>query len=84
MKLYATVTSERDSRAGRKGGNEYLQIELSAFGRDIGCVVLEATADAQGEPAQYRLKFANHRDSYDWAILKEGHKTEGVMQTIKA
>jgi hypothetical protein len=33
MKLYAIVTSERDSRAGKKGGNECLQIELTAFGR---------------------------------------------------
>ena len=84
MKLYAIVTSERDSRAGKKGGDEYLQIELSAFGRRIGFVVLETTEDALGEPAQYLLKFAAHRDSLDWVILTEGHKTEGVIQTIKA
>ncbi len=84
MKLYAKITSERDSRAGNKGGNEYLQIELTAFGRRIGFVVLETTDDALGEPAQYLLKFAPHRDSIDWTILKEGHKTEGVIQTIKA
>jgi hypothetical protein len=84
MKFYATITSERDSRAGKKGGNEYLQIELSAFGKIIGYVVLEITDDALGELAQYLLKFAPHRDSIDWTILKEGHKTEGVIQTIKA
>ena len=84
MKLYATITSERDSRAGKKGGNEYLQMELSAFGKSIGCVVLEITGDAMGEPAQYRLKFAPHRDAIDWVILKAGHKSEGVIQTIQA
>jgi len=45
---------------------------------------LETTEDALGEPAQYLLKFAPHKDSYDWTILTEGHKTEGVIQTIKA
>ena len=84
MKLYAKITSERDGRAGNKGGNEFLEIELSAFGRRIGFVVLETTDDALGEPAQYLLKFAAHKDSIDWVILKEGHKTEGVIQTIKA
>jgi hypothetical protein len=84
MKLYAKITSERDSRAGNKGGNEFLEIELSAFGRRIGFVVLETTEDALGEPAQYLLKFAPHKDSYDWTILTEGHKTEGVIQTIEA
>ena len=84
MKLYAIVTSERDSRAGRKGGDEYVQIELSAFGKGVGYVVLETTEDALGRPVQYRMKFAAHRDSLDWVILKEGHKTEGVIQTIQA
>jgi hypothetical protein len=45
---------------------------------------LETTEDALGEPAQYLLKFAAHRDSIEWTILTEGHKTEGVIQTIKA
>ena len=84
MKLYAIITSERDSRAGKKGGIEFLEIELSAFGRRIGFVVLETTGDALGEPSQYLLKFAPHKDSYDWTILTEGHKSEGVIQTIKA
>lgn len=84
MKLYATIISERDSRAGKKGGNEYLQIELSAFGKIVGYVVLEITEDALGEPAQYLLKFAPHLDAIDWVILKAGHKTEGVLRTIQA
>jgi hypothetical protein len=84
MKFYATITSERDSRAGKKGGNEYLQIELSAFGKIIGFVVLEITEDALGDPAQYLLKFAPHCDSIDWVNLKAGHKSEGVIQTIQA
>jgi hypothetical protein len=84
MKLYANIISERDSRVGKKGGNEFLEIELSAFGRRIGFVVLETIEDALGEPAQHLLKFAPHRDSIDWTLLIEGHKTEGVIQTIKA
>ena len=84
MKLYAIIASERNSRDSKKGDDEFLKIELSAFGRHIGCVVLETTDDALGEPNQYLLKFATHKDSFDWAILKEGHKTEGVIQTIKA
>lgn len=84
MKLYAKVISERDSRAGNKGGNEFLQIELSAFGRIIGYIVLEITQDTTGLPVQYLLKFAPSKDSIDWAILKEGHQTEGTIQTIKA
>lgn len=56
MKFYATITSERDSRPGKKGGNEYWQIELSAFGKTIGFVVLEITEDALGEPAQIGIE----------------------------
>ena len=84
MKLYANITSERDSRAGKKGGNEYLRIELSAFGRVVGYVVLEITEDATGAPMQYRLKFASSFDGTNGVILKEGHQKEGVIQTIKA
>jgi hypothetical protein len=29
MKLYATVTSERESRPARKGGDEYIEIVIS-------------------------------------------------------
>lgn len=29
MKLYATITSERDARPARKGGDEYITIDLS-------------------------------------------------------
>jgi hypothetical protein len=84
MKLYAKITSERDSRAGNKGGNEFLEIELSAFGKIIGYVVLETTDDALGNRAQYLLKYAPFLDCFDWVILKEGHQKEGVIQTIKA
>ena len=84
MKLYAKITSERASRAGNKGGNEFLQIELTAFGRIIGYVVLEITPDGLGEQAQYLLKFAPHREAIDWVPLKAGHKKEGVIHTIQA
>ncbi len=84
MKIYATITSERDSRAGKKGGNEFLQVELSAFGKIIGYVVLEITEDAAGEATQYLLKFASHRDAVDWVTIRQGHKSEGVIHIIKA
>jgi hypothetical protein len=84
MKLYATIISERGSRAGKKGGDEYLEIELSAFGKVIGYVVLEITYDADEQPIQYLLKFAPFLDDCDWVILKEGHQKEGVIQTIQA
>jgi hypothetical protein len=55
MKLYAKIISERDSRAGNKGGNEYLQIELSAFGKIIGYVVLETTIRCCGWCGRFRV-----------------------------
>ena len=84
MKLYAKIKSERDSLTRNKGANEFLEIELSAFGRVIGQVVLEITDDAEGQPIQYLLKFAPSLNSDEWVILKEGHQKEGVIQTIKA
>jgi hypothetical protein len=84
MRFYATITSERDSRAGKKGGNEYLQVELSAFGKVVGYVVLEITEDPAGEPVQYKLKFAPRREAIDWVLLKQGHQSEGVIQIIQA
>jgi hypothetical protein len=60
MKLYAKITSERKSRAGNKGGDEYLKIELSAFGKIIGYIVLEVTEDSLYLPVQYLLKFSPH------------------------
>ena len=84
MKLYATIQSERDSRAGKKGGDEFLKIELSAFGKVIGTIVLEVNDDATGAPMQYLLKFAPLINRDEWINLKEGHQKEGVIQTIKA
>lgn len=84
MKLYARTISERDSRAGNKGGNEFVRVELSAFGKIIGYVELEITDDADARPAQYLLKFSPSQDAADWVILKEGHQKEGVIQSIKA
>lgn len=84
MKLYAKIISERDSRAGNKGGNQYLQVEFSAFGKIIGYVVLETIEDTQGEPTQFLLKFATHHNDVDWEILKTGRKSSGVIRTIQA
>lgn len=84
MKLYAKIISERDSRAGNKGGNEYLQVEFSAFGKTVGYVVLEIVENAPGEPMQFLLKFAGRHNDVDWEILKTGCKPTGVIQTIQA
>jgi hypothetical protein len=84
MKLYTTIISERDSRPARKGGSEYLRMELSAFGKIIGYVLLEVTEDAEGNPVQYLLKFSPFQNCDEWIILKEGHQKEGVIQSIKA
>jgi hypothetical protein len=84
MRLYARITSERQSRAGNKGGNEFLRMELSAFGKTIGYVVLELAEDAAGNLTQYLLKFSPHLDRDGWVILQEGHQKEGLVQTIKA
>lgn len=85
MKFYATITNERGGRAAKKGGNEFLQVELSAFGKIVGYIVLEAHEDAHGEPsAGYILKFTPQPDSCDGVLLKHGNKSEGVIHTIQA
>jgi len=84
MKFYATITNERGGRAGKKGGNEFLQVELSAFGKIVGYIVLEAHQDARGEPSVYILKFASQPDSFDCVLLKYGNKSEGVIHTLQA
>jgi len=45
---------------------------------------LEITEDALGEPVQYCLKFVPYRDAIEWVMLKQGHKSEGVIHTIQA
>ena len=42
MKLYATITSERDSRPAKKGGNDYIRIELTDRNNDVAIIVLQA------------------------------------------
>ena len=72
MRLYATITSERDSRPGKKGGNESLRVELSAFGKLVGQVVLEIVEDSEGRPTHYVLKFSPGSDHADGITLTEG------------
>ena len=84
MKFYATITNERGGRAGKKGGNKFLEVELSAYGKIIGYIVLEIPEGGLGEPVRYHLKYAPHRDSFDWVLLKQDHKSEGVIHTIQA
>ena len=44
MKLYATITSERDSRPAKKGGNDYIRIKLTDRNNDIAIIVFQAGA----------------------------------------
>jgi hypothetical protein len=44
MKLYAKITSERDSRPAKKGGNDYIRIELTDRNNDIAIIVFQAGA----------------------------------------
>ena len=44
MKLYATIASERDSRPAKKGGNDYIRIELTDRNNDIAIIVFQAGA----------------------------------------
>lgn len=40
MKLYATVTSERDSRPAKKGGDQRIEIELMVGNKRVGIIIL--------------------------------------------
>lgn len=40
MKLYATTTSERNSRPAKKGGDRYIKTELTYKDRGIGRLVV--------------------------------------------
>lgn len=40
MKLYATVTSERASRIVRKGGDQYISIEITSGNRKVGNITI--------------------------------------------
>jgi hypothetical protein len=42
MKLYATITSERDSRPAKKGGDGYIRIELTDRNNDVAIIVFQA------------------------------------------
>ena len=82
MKLYATIENERGGIAS-KSGDDFLEIVLSAFGKRIGRIVLATNTDANDKQAQYIVKYAPRNDDMEWAIIEEGHKTEGVIQRMK-
>lgn len=84
MKLYATVTSERRSRAARKGADETLIVELSAFGILLGEIVLDVMADATSKGNQYLLTYLPNEEGAEARIIEEGHREEGVIQRVKA
>lgn len=79
MLLYAEIASERASRPARKGGDEYLEIDLSAFGKKVGELLLQVMTDQTGAVNQYLLSYRlTARD--EWQIIQEGHKAEGIVQ----
>lgn len=87
MKLYATMRSERASRDVKKSADEYIEIELSAFGKRKITLVFEVNTDANDKPVQYLLKYALDAEAKryrggEWAIIEEGHKTEGIIQKM--
>ena len=53
MKLYATVTSERNSRPCRKGGDDTIQIELRYKNKKVGTILFWHTEVPKPEPKIY-------------------------------
>lgn len=43
MKLYATVTSERGGRPAKKGGNNYVNVEITVKGKHVGTLTVWET-----------------------------------------
>jgi len=87
MKLYVTVTSERNSRTAKKGGDEFLEIELSAFGKNVGRLILETQVDGSDGANQYLLKFSPSSASNDDLKRRRQarrHDTQGVTRTAQA
>jgi len=79
MKLYAKVNSERASKG--QGGNEYVQVELYAFDRDvpIGEISMCVVGDSEGNGKQYLITW-RAEGSQDEYILQEGHSEHGWIQ----
>lgn len=49
MKLYATVQSERNSRVAKKGGDEYIEIQLSNKGINIFDILFTDDGEGRGK-----------------------------------
>ncbi len=74
-RIHVTIDQERGGRAGKKGGDELLQMELSAFGRGIALPFWKGrTTRKAGRSIPH--KFAPNKGSSDWVTLKEGHQTK--------
>jgi hypothetical protein len=75
MKLYATVTSERNSRPAKKGGDEYINISLAVGNKGIGILELYLYKDKETHSVdvdEWILKFKRHL-RHDWRIISQGH-----------
>ena len=87
MKLHARMVSDKGLREEKKSGDEFIEIDLIAFNKKIGTLVLETIEDAEGKPNMYMVKYAFDDDTRrykggEWAIIEEGHRDEGVVQRM--
>ena len=82
MKLYCSLESEKGGRTAKKGGDMFIEITLSAYGKKIGEIVLETNTDANDVENQYHVKY-HPSFSDEWYTIEEGHKKEGVIQRMR-
>lgn len=79
MILYATISAQRGGREAKKGDDQSLEIELSAFGKVIGKIYLDVMTDANEKDNQYLLQY-HKTGNVDPDIIEEGHKKTGLIQ----
>lgn len=88
MKLCATLTTERGKKVS-KTGNDFIDIELSAFKDIVGHITIHLVTDTNDEMNQYLIEWhprgldAGEKDYIDPVILKEGHSVEGEIQVLR-
>lgn len=84
MKLYATISPSRKARVAKKGDDERLIIELSAFNKVLGEIMLEVLGDGENKPSQYLLTYLPNEEGSEAIIIEEGHREQGILQRAKA
>lgn len=88
MRFYVTITTGRNSRPAKKGDDERIFIELSAFGKVIGEVELYEMSDENDKMDQYILTYRpNVRgvpiEDIDPIIIEEGHRNGEIVQRAR-